>query len=160
MARLRSARAATPTRLRSVVLALLAALAPAAPAAAEAPPAVHVYKTPKCGCCDAWVDHLKANGFRVTTENLADLTMVKQMHRVPRPLHSCHTATVGGYVVEGHVPAADVKRLLAEKPKAVGIAVPDMPIGSPGMEGPNPVPYEVYRFDARGNTEVFARHAP
>lgn len=157
----------TPTRTipgparrvaRAAVLAA-AALLVSAPAPA-AGPAIHVYKTPKCGCCDAWADHLRANGFTVTTENLADLTMVKQMHRVPRPLHSCHTATVAGYVVEGHVPAGDVKRLLAEKPKTLGLAVPDMPIGSPGMEGPNPVPYDVFRFDAAGNTEVFARHAP
>jgi hypothetical protein len=143
------------------ILALASALVLAAPAPAAAPaasPEVTVYKTPKCGCCNRWIDHLRAAGFRVKGENLADLSMLKQMHRVPRALEACHTALVGGYVVEGHVPAADVARLLAERPKVLGIAVPGMPIGSPGMEGGTPEPYDVVTFDRAGATAVFARH--
>lgn len=151
-------------RLRALApaLALLAAgLAPPVAANEAAKPgasAIHVYKTPTCGCCDKWVDHLRAAGFRVTSENLADLSLVKQMHRVPRDLAACHTATADGYVVEGHVPAADVKRLLAERPPVLGIAVAGMPEGSPGMEGPNPEPYSVWSFGGPGGREVFARH--
>jgi hypothetical protein len=149
-------------RIRRIARALAAALAlgvAAAPVpAAAGEPEVTVYKTPTCGCCGKWVDHLRAAGFTVKTEDMPDLSLVKQMHGVPKPLAACHTAIVDGYVVEGHVPAADVKRLLAERPKVVGIAVPGMPIGSPGMEGGTPEAYEVLTFTRSGQTTVFARH--
>lgn len=121
---------------------------------------VMVYKTPTCGCCSKWVDHLEANGFKVKSKNLADVTPVKRMNGVPLQLSSCHTAIIGGYFVEGHVPAEDVKRLLEERPDVAGIAVPRMPEGSPGMEGPNPEPYSVLAVKKDGSIEVFARHGP
>ena len=121
---------------------------------------VMVYKTPTCGCCSKWVDHLEANGFKVKSKNLADLRPVKRMNGVPLQLSSCHTAIIGGYFVEGHVPAQDVKRLLAERPNIAGIVVPRMPVGSPGMEGPNPEAYSVLAVKKDGSTEVFSRHAP
>ena len=121
-------------------------------------PTVVVYKTPTCGCCTKWVEHLQSNGFTVETQHRDDLTPIRQMHKVPPAATSCHTALVGSYVVEGHVPAADVKRLLAEKPSVKGIAVPGMPIGSPGMEGPAPQRYDTLAFTADGKTSVFAKH--
>ena len=130
----------------------------ATPAAAD-PAEVHVYKTPTCGCCNGWVDHLREAGFSVRTTNLSDLTAVKRSNGVPPELASCHTAIVGGYVVEGHVPAQDVRRLLLKKPAVSGLAVPGMPIGSPGMEGPNPQRYRVLSFGG-GKVDVFAEHGP
>ena len=125
---------------------------------ASASDTVVVYKTPSCGCCTGWVDHLRANGFLVTVEEMQDLKSLKTRLGVPGDLESCHTATVGGYFVEGHVPASDVRRLLAEKPVAKGIAVPGMPVGSPGMErGDERDPYQVIQFDGDGRT-VFATH--
>ena len=137
---------------------LLAGVVLATPAAAE-PAEVHVYKTPNCGCCNGWVDHLREAGFSVRTTNLDDLTDVKRSNGIPPELASCHTAIVGGYVVEGHVPAQDVQRLLAQQPAVSGLAVPRMPIGSPGMEGPKPERYRVLAFGADG-VEVFAEHGP
>lgn len=126
------------------------------------PPArtpITVYKTPTCGCCRLWVDHLRAGGFEPTVHDLADVGPVKRERRVPEALASCHTGVVGGYLVEGHVPAADIRRLLAERPEALGLAVPGMPLGSPGMDGGGrKEPYEVLLFDAAGGTRVFARH--
>ena len=119
-------------------------------------PVVTMYKSPTCGCCAKWAEHLEAHGFEVTAIDLPDVTPLKQRYGVPRDLASCHTAVVGGYVMEGHVPAEDVKRLLAEKPDVVGLAVPGMPIGSPGMEGPNPKPYDVVAFTRGGERGVFA----
>ncbi len=119
---------------------------------------VVVYKSPTCGCCGNWVAHLRANGFTVDVRERADLTPVKERLGVPARLESCHTAEVGGYVVEGHVPAADIRRLLAERPPARGIAVPGMPAGSPGMEdGGRSEPYQVYLF-GDGRYSVYARH--
>lgn len=118
-----------------------------------------VYKDPNCGCCSQWVAHVKAAGFAVTVHNTADLGRIKAKLDVPEDLYSCHTATIGGYVIEGHVPASDITRLLSERPKAQGIAVPGMPIGSPGMEqGSMREPYEVILFRADGERSVFARH--
>ena len=140
-------------------------IAPAvAPAAQDAIAAetllVTVYKTPTCGCCRAWVDHLRDSGFRVETVDRVDLTMVKSANGVPERLASCHTATVGGYVVEGHVPAEDIRRLLRERPAVAGLAVPGMPVGSPGMEVPGTRAdrYDVLSFDRAGVTSVFASH--
>ena len=121
---------------------------------------ITVYKTPTCGCCQGWVDYLKTRGFRVETHDLDNLDGIKTQHGLTDPaLKSCHTAIVDGYVVEGHVPAADIRRLLAEKPKAIGLAVPGMPIGSPGMEqGSRRDPYDVLLVLRDGRTRVFQAH--
>lgn len=123
-------------------------------------PMVEVVKDPTCGCCMQWVAHLEKAGFRTTVSDSADLDAVKDAKRVPKAVRSCHTATVGGYVLEGHVPAADVKRLLAGRPAVLGLAVPGMPIGSPGMEvsSGRVVPYDVLSFDAQGLTKVVASY--
>ena len=119
-----------------------------------------VYKTPTCGCCQAWVNHLTASGFRVTTVDREDLAPIKAQHGVGEHLASCHTAVIGGYVVEGHVPAADIVRLLKERPAIAGITAPGMPSGSPGMEMPGAPAdrYDVVSFDRAGATRVFASH--
>ncbi len=121
-----------------------------------------VYKTPWCGCCSAWIKHMEMHGFEVTVKDEENLGPLKSALSVPTHLQSCHTAKVGNYVVEGHVPASDVLKLLEEQPDAVGIAVPGMPIGSPGMEmGSHSEAYEVFLFgqDAAGQTEtVFSKH--
>ena len=128
----------------------------AAPAAA---PSVVVYKSPTCGCCTKWIDHLKQAGFAVTVRDTANVAPIKRHHGVPQALESCHTALVGGYVVEGHVPAGVIQRLLRERPAVAGIAVPGMPAGSPGMEYPDarPQPYDVMAFRAEGGWSVYAR---
>jgi len=122
--------------------------------------AVQVFKDPTCGCCALWVEHLRKAGFAATVTDVDDMTAIKAKHRVPSQARSCHTALVGGYVVEGHVPAADVQRMLTQQPAIVGIAVPGMPIGSPGMEvaGMKPQPYDVLAFNKLGETHVFASH--
>ena len=123
-------------------------------------PTIDVYKTPTCGCCSKWVDHLKTNGFAVHTIDVKSLDNVKARHRVPTDLGSCHTAIVAGYVIEGHVPAADIRRLLTGRPNIAGLAVPSMPLGSPGMEvsGKKPHPYRVLAFDRTGQTTVYASY--
>ena len=123
-------------------------------------PVIDVYKDPTCGCCSKWVDHMREQGFAVRTTDTRDLEAFKASHGVPRQMQSCHTALVEGYVIEGHVPAADVQRLLKERPAIVGLAVPGMPIGSPGMEipGVQAQPYEVMAFERDGGARVFARH--
>src|SRR5690606_24505238 len=142
----------TMKKISRIAVALVAApLALAAascskPAAAET--VVTVYKSPTCGCCANWVDHLRENGFAVEVVDRPDVAPITRQHSVPDVLASCHTAVVEGYAVEGHVPAEVVRRLLAERPAVKGIAVPGMPIGSPGMEqGSRKDPYEVYTFD-------------
>lgn len=122
------------------------------------PPTVVVYRSPSCGCCLKWVGHLEANGFKVEVQSKETMTSIKRQHGVPEALQSCHTALVGSYVIEGHVPAADVKKLLATKPAVKGLAVPGMPIGSPGMEGGTPQKYDTVAFSANGKTTVFASH--
>lgn len=116
-----------------------------------------VYKTPTCGCCSKWVDHLRAAGFTVRTEDMDDLSDIKAELGITNALAACHTAIVGDYVVEGHVPADIVQRLLDEQPAVAGVAVPGMPMGSPGMEGPRKDPYEILTFDRQGNTAVYDR---
>lgn len=139
------------------VVGYLAAVA-AIPTQQARPIAITVYKSPTCGCCTAWVDHMKANGFTVTVRDIENLTPIKADAGVPSRLQSCHTAIVAGYAIEGHVPADLVKKFLAEKPKLAGLAVPGMPVGSPGMEqGNTRQPYEVLTFDAQGRTTVYAR---
>jgi hypothetical protein len=148
--------------LKSLVVAgtLACAAVVGAVATTEAPPTpvVTVYKSPSCGCCKLWMDHLASNGFKVTGKDMDNVQPIKDELGVPGALGSCHTATVDGYVVEGHVPAADIKRLLKERPKVVGLSAPGMPSGSPGMEGGRKDPYDVLAFDARGRTTVFAKH--
>lgn len=119
---------------------------------------ITVYKDPDCGCCKKWVDHLRKHGFRVVAHDTRDMATVKKNFGVKGDLHSCHTATVKGYVIEGHVPAADIARLLKQRPRIAGLAVPGMPVGSPGMEGPSAERYSVLSFDKSGATKVFARH--
>jgi hypothetical protein len=140
-------------RVAAAALAVLVLL-PAMAVAAE----ITVYKSPYCGCCRAWVKHMKDHGHDMKTIEMEDLTAIKKMTGVAEPLQSCHTAVVDGYVIEGHVPAVDVARLLREKPKAKGLAVPGMPVGSPGMEGPQPEAYEVLLFQSDGSATVYARH--
>ena len=118
-----------------------------------------VMKSPSCGCCAKWIEHVRKAGFEVKVVNVDDIMAVKAKNGVPMKFASCHTTRVGGYVVEGHVPAADIKRLPAAKPKARGIAVPGMPMGSPGMEhGDHRQPYQTLLIKADGTTTVFARH--
>lgn len=119
---------------------------------------ITVYKSPQCGCCTKWVEHLEANGIEVDVITVSDTASVKQRVGVPRQFSSCHTAVVGDYWVEGHVPADLIQRLLAEHPDNIkGIAVPGMPLGSPGMEGPNPMEYEILSVDVQGNVAVYAK---
>ena len=125
---------------------------------ASATDAVDVYKSPYCGCCEKWVEHLRQTGFDVRTHDVNDVPAARQRLGMPERFASCHTAKVGGYVVEGHVPAADIRRLLKEKPKAIGLAVPSMPPGSPGMESTKPVPFNTLLVQAGGATTVFAKH--
>ena len=127
---------------------------------AQKPIPVQVFKDATCGCCAVWVEHLRRNGFAPTSENVADIQTVKDVYKVPTQARSCHTALVGGYVVEGHVPAAEIQRMLREKPKIAGLAVGGMPIGSPGMEGPNGRPYDVLTFDKMGKTAVYSTQHP
>ena len=144
------------TALLFVVFLSTIAIAVQRPAA----PIVEVFKSPTCGCCSKWVEHMRSSGFDVRATNVSDLSAVKRTRGVPENLLSCHTATVDGYVIEGHVPAADVRRVLKERPAVAGIAVPDMPAGSPGMEveGMKAQPFNVIAFDKQGKTQVFARH--
>jgi hypothetical protein len=121
-------------------------------------PEIIVFHDPTCGCCHKWVEHLRANGFSVTLNDAPSMKAVKARLGVPPALASCHTGEIGGYVVEGHVPAQAIKRLLVEKPEARGLAVPGMPIGSPGMEveGSDPETYDVMLFGA-AEPQVFGR---
>jgi hypothetical protein len=121
-------------------------------------PPVIVYKSSTCACCNAWVKHLRASGFRGTAHDVTELDAVKRRFGVPPRLAACHTATVGGYAIEGHVPAADIRRLLAQRPPARGLAVPGMPVGSPGMEAGKPEPYATVPFRDDGRERMFERH--
>ena len=125
------------------------------PAAAQERPAVIVWKTPWCGCCGNWVKHMQSAGFSVEVKNVEDLDPVKRLAGVPDELQSCHTARIGDYTIEGHVPAADIERLLKQKPKVNGLAVPGMPSGSPGMENGQHDAYDVVTFTRQGEVKVF-----
>jgi hypothetical protein len=130
-------------------------------AAAQRPkPVVEVFKSPTCGCCALWVKHLQQNGFDAKVTEIEDLAPIKTRNQVPPRAQSCHTAVVNGYVLEGHVPAADVQRLLKERPAGVrGLAVPGMPLGSPGMEAGSTVQaYNVFAFDQQGKLSVYASY--
>ncbi|MBM9595112.1 DUF411 domain-containing protein [Roseitranquillus sediminis] len=144
---------------RNLLLAL--ALATSASQAGAQATEAHVIKTNGCGCCLAWMEHLEENGFSVTGENMfgGALVRYKLDQGVPQRMISCHTAEIDGYVVEGHVPAADIKRLLEERPDAIGLAVPGMPLGSPGMDfGDRQEAYDVFLIRNDGSTEVFASY--
>ena len=142
---------------RGAAAAAAAAAFPAILGATAATPMV-VYKDPNCGCCKNWVTLMRAAGFEVSVRDTPDVQSIKRRYQVPAALASCHTALVGGYVVEGHVPADLISRLLKEKPKILGLAVPGMPVGSPGMEmGGQKDAYDVLTFDASGKSAVFAR---
>ncbi len=122
-------------------------------------PEVQVFKSPYCGCCRAWVDHLRSAGFAVKVSDVEDTTAARKRLGMPDRFGSCHTATADGYVLEGHVPAAEVRRLLASRPQAMGLAVPGMPPGSPGMEvGSRQDPYQVLLIDRSGQARVFANY--
>jgi hypothetical protein len=126
-----------------------------------AAPTVAVFKDPNCGCCANWVEHLKQNGFLTTVTDSSNMQDVKDQHHVPAQARSCHTGVVNGYAIEGHVPAADIHRLLKERPaNVIGIAVPGMPVGSPGMEvaAMKVQPFDVVAFGKDGRTTVFASH--
>ena len=142
---------------RRMLIALAAAVL--FPAGAHSTPVeITVYKSESCGCCAGWVDHLKANGFTPRVANVANPSDYRERGGIPNALGSCHTAMIQGYAIEGHVPAVDIKRLLAQKPKAKGLAVPAMPLGSPGMEGPRKDPYDVLLVQANGKTAVFKHY--
>ena len=144
-----------------VRLALLAGFLLVAPGRSLAePPAMQVYKSPTCGCCQKWVEHFRAKGWSVAVSNVADTRPVKRELGVPAGLSSCHTAIVDGYYVEGHVPVEDVERLVREKPPVAGLALPGMPIGSPGMEGLRPERYTVLVVAKDGKTSAYATHGP
>ena len=142
-----------------------AAQQPAAKGAAAKPakaakPAMTVYKSPTCGCCEQWIEHLEQAGFAVTASNTDDVDTIKRQVGVPDALASCHTGLVSGYVVEGHVPADAIRRMLREKPSIAGIATPGMPVGSPGMEVPGgrKDAFDVVAFDRKGKTRVWASY--
>lgn len=145
------------TLLSAVAAATAAASIPALAAASL--PGVHVFKDPNCGCCGAWVDHLKAAGFPVKVTEVSDTGAARKRHGIPDRFGSCHTGVVAAYALEGHVPAEEVKRLLAQQPAAAGLSVPGMPVGSPGMEvGSRKDPYQVLLIDKAGRSSVFATY--
>lgn len=119
---------------------------------------IMVYKTPTCGCCKKWVTHLEKEGFTVKTKNIANLQPIKNEHGVQRQFQSCHTAKIGKYFIEGHVPAKDIKKLLKDKPDIKGLAVPGMPMGSPGMEGPHQDRYDVIAVDKNDKAKVYSSY--
>ena len=129
----------------------------AAAAFAQGAPKVEVYKNANCGCCGGWVEHMRESGFEVVTHDVADVAVERKKLGMPEPLGSCHSAKIGGYVIEGHVPAADIRRLLKEKPNAVGLTVPGMVPSSPGMAGPKTA-YDTLLVARDGTTRVFASH--
>ncbi len=141
----------------AMVLGFAAVMAVAAPGVAQAVE-ITVYKSAQCMCCGNWVSYMRRRGYKMTVHNMDNLDTVKKMAGVPDLLQACHTALVKGYVIEGHVPAEDVARLLAERPKARGIAVPGMPMGSPGMEGRRAERYHVVMFGGAGGAKIFSSH--
>ncbi|MEE4346746.1 MAG: DUF411 domain-containing protein [Paracoccaceae bacterium] len=142
--------------------AALVAASPLRALAQGAGPAVHVMKDPNCGCCSAWIEILENDGFVVTTEASAGTLLMRYKldNGIPQEMVSCHTGRVDGYMIEGHVPVADIRRLLEERPDAIGLAVPGMPYGSPGM-GPESEreAYDVFLIRGDGSTEVFTSYA-
>ncbi len=157
--RIRSVAAAVASAVVLIVGASVAVVSSQSGKSAANKPSVAVFKSPTCGCCVKWNEHMTAAGYVVTSRDSADMNAVKDEHRVPSSLRSCHTALVAGYVLEGHVPADVVAKLLAERPAGVvGLAVPGMPAGSPGMESPDgfKTPYQVMAFTQDGQSRVYA----
>jgi hypothetical protein len=138
-----------------VLAATVAGVGGLAIAAPSPGPEISVYKNASCGCCKKWVEHLQAAGFRVTVHDTSNLAGVMERYGVPRKLTACHTAVVDGYVIEGHVPADVIQRLLKERPGIAGVAVPGMPAGSPGMESETPARFYILTFDKNGTTSVY-----
>jgi len=138
-----------------VLAATVAGVGGLAIAAPSPGPEIAVYKNASCGCCKKWVEHLQAAGFRVTVHDTSNLAGVMERYGVPRKLTACHTAEVDGYVIEGHVPADVIQRLLKERPGIAGVAVPGMPAGSPGMESETPARFYILTFDKNGTTSVY-----
>jgi hypothetical protein len=154
--------APSPSRrdlLAKVMTVVASAVAWRATTRAQATTPIQVYKDPGCECCEKWVAHMKTNGFSATVTNTTDVNAIKHKHGIPEKLWSCHTALVSGYVIEGHVPAADIRKLLAQHPKAVvGLAIPGMPSSAPGMDQRPFQPYTVLTLDTQGRTSVFTEH--
>lgn len=119
---------------------------------------VEVYKSPHCGCCNKWIEHLQQAGFAVRAHDVANVTAERHRLGMPNQFAACHSAKIGNYVIEGHVPAADIRRLLKERPQAIGLAVPSMPPGSPGMEGAYAVPYDTLLVQGDASYRVYAKH--
>jgi len=158
---MRNRRATIAVLVSAVLLASGTSAGPGEPGPgprAEALPVVKVWKTPTCGCCGKWVRHMEAAGFRVETTDLYNVDPVKTANGLPLELASCHTALVGGYVVEGHVPASDVRRLLKERPDIIGLTAPGMPPGSPGMDVPGSPSFDVLSLGKDGRTTIYATH--
>jgi hypothetical protein len=145
-------------RRRFIATLALAVVAPAALAKEKL--VVQVWRSPSCGCCGAWVKHLQENGFATQVHFVDDTSAMRRSVGIPERFGSCHTAKVDGYAIEGHVPAGDIRRLLAERPNARGLAAPGMPAGSPGMDVPNSPPYEILLIGNDEKSTVFARHVP
>lgn len=143
---------------RTLLQAILASVLGVHLAASAAAPVIEVYKNPDCRCCSGWVAHLQDNGFTVNTHHVEDTSDYRKKFGMPEALGSCHSAKVEGYALEGHVPADEIKRLLAEKPKAVGLSVPAMPIGSPGMEGPRKDPFDVLLVQQNGKHSIYKHY--
>jgi len=148
----------TATGMLVSVLLLMASGVRADPEQPAELPVVKVWKTPSCGCCGKWVRHMQDAGFRVEVTDVANVDPIKAANGIPPGLASCHTALVGGYVIEGHVPASDVRRLLKERPDITGLAAPGMPPGSPGMDVPGSPPFDVLSVGKDGKTTVYATH--
>jgi hypothetical protein len=119
---------------------------------------VRVFRSPTCSCCGAWVEYMEQNGFNVMVEDVLDMAPIKARYQVPPELQSCHTAIVDGFVIEGHVPVREILRLIAERPDVIGLAVPGMPAGAPGMEGTAQDPFDVIAFDDAGQVQIFAQY--
>lgn len=146
---------------RRQLLALVPAIAVFGERAFAQSPTIEIVRDPGCGCCLNWVGHLEKAGFKTTVTESADMAAIKDKHGIPQAARSCHTGVVNGYVIEGHVPADDIKRLLAQRPKVKGLAVAGMPLGSPGMESASgrKQAFNVVSFDAAGKIDVVARYA-
>lgn len=145
---------------RNMIRTAVAVLLAVQGTAWAAVPVIDVYKSPQCGCCTEWVKHLEQNGFTVRSHVVNNPSDYREKFGIPQRFGSCHTGVVQGYAVEGHVPAAAIRRLLQQKPKAQGLAVPSMPMGSPGMDGPRSDPYDVYLIKQDGSATVYQHYGP
>ncbi len=141
--------------LRLLMMLSLLLMMPFGAGAGEKPEAT-LYKRPFCGCCDGHADHLRAKGYKVTIVQTKNLSLIKKKHSVPQEFEGCHTIEIGGYVVEGHVPASIIGKLLKERPAIRGISLPGMPDGSPGMSGVKKAPFEIHQFTADGRSKIYA----